>query len=132
LAACTKSEAELTKDDRTKIDAIVAEDMKASKAMAEADAASRTSNVALALQAIDGKAKPAIEAGLKAAKADFKTAWGRAHRDTLARILEDRRAELGPYAEAVKSGDAEKLVGAIGEQAKIERRAMAAIDELGR
>lgn len=125
---CTKSDAELRQDDRQSIEAIAAEDVRASRAMAEADTAARKGDVPGALDAVDNRARPAIEAGLRlASSADPKTEWGRTRRDTFAKLLEDRRAELGPYREAVKSGDAEKLVTAIDAQAKIERRAIAAI-----
>lgn len=128
FSGCTKSDAELRQDDRQRIEAIAAEDVRASKAMAEADNAARKGDVPAALDAVDNRAQPAIEAGLRlTSSADPKTDWGRTRRDTFAKLLEDRRAELGPYREAVKSGDAEKLVAAIEAQAKIERRAIAAI-----
>ncbi len=128
FSGCTKSEAELRQDDRAKIEAIVVEDVRASKAMAEADAAARNGDVPAAIDAVDHRAQPAIEAGLRlTASADPKTEWGRAQRDVFARILEDRRAELTPYRDAIRSTDAERLVAAIDAQAKIERRAIAAI-----
>lgn len=129
---CTKSEAQLEADDRAQIVLLITEDQRASRAMAEADDATRKGTTDVALQALDERARPAIEAGLRAGHADLKTEWGRSRRDTFVRILEDRRAELGRYSDAIKSGDADKLIGAIEAQAKIERRAMAAIAEVGR
>ena len=130
FSGCSKSDAELRQEDRAKLERIVEEDLRASKAMADADKAARDGSVPAALEAIDHRARPAIEAGLRlTSSADPKTEWGRARRDTFASILEDRRSELGPYRDAVKSGDAEKLVSAIEAQAKIERRAIAAIAE---
>ena len=128
FSGCTKSAAELRQDDRVTLEQIVAEDVRASKAMADADTAARSGDVPTALAAVDNRAKPAIEAGLRlATSAEPKTEWGRTRRDTFATILADRRSELVPYREAVKSGDAAKLVAAIEAQAKIERRAIAAI-----
>jgi hypothetical protein len=130
-AACTKSEGELKQDDRARIELIVADDVRASKAMADADTAARKGDVPGAIEVIDTRAKPAIESGLRAvANADPKTEWGRGKRNLFAKILEDRRAEIGPYTEAVKSGDAEKLIDVIETQAKIERRAITAIADL--
>ena len=128
FSGCTKSEAELRQDDRATIEAIVVEDVRASRALADADAAARKGDVPAALDAVDHRAEPAIEAGLRlTASADPKTEWGRARRDVFAGILQDRRAELGRYREALKSGDPQKLISAIDAQAKIERRAIAAI-----
>jgi len=131
FSGCTKSDAELRQDDRARLEAIVAEDVRASKAMAEADTAARNGDARAALDAVDRRAEPAIEAGLRlTSSAEPRTEWGRARRDAFATILADRRSELGPYREAVKTGDVEKLVSAIEAQAKIERRAIAAIAEV--
>jgi len=129
LAGCTKTDAELRREDRTVIELIVAEDVRASEAMAEADAAARAGDVAKAIDVLDHRAGPAIEAGLRTAEAAApRSAWGRARREAFASILGERRAELGPYREAVRSGDAEKLVAAVEAQARIERRAVAAVE----
>ncbi|MDF2693501.1 MAG: hypothetical protein K0S65_1884 [Labilithrix sp.] len=130
LLSCTKSTEELKHDDRAKLDAIIGEDLRASKAMAEADRAVREGNVTVALDAVDHRAQPAIEAGLRlTAAAEPKTDWGRARRDAFVQVLEARRAELPPYRDAVKSGDPEKLIAAIEAQARIERRAITAAAE---
>jgi hypothetical protein len=123
------SEEELLKDDRRELELIVAQDLRASKAMTEADAATRRGDTAAALDALDQRAKPAIETGLRIAhdRPEMKTAWGQERQSTFVKILEDRRAELDPYREAVKSGDITKLIAAIESQAKIERRAIVAV-----
>lgn len=129
--ACTKSEAELRQEDRAKIGLIVAEDVRASTAMGEVDQAARKGDVLGALDTIEKRAKPAIEAGLKVTTTvEPKTAWGHSKRSVLSKILEDRRAEIGPYTEALKSGEREQLVDALEAQAKIERRALAAVAEV--
>ena len=131
FSGCTKSDAELRQADRAKLESIVAEDVRASKAMAAADAAARSGDVRTSLDVVDRRAEPAIEAGLRlTSSADLRTDWGRTRRDAFVSILTDRRSELGPYRDAVKSGDAEKLVSAIEAQAKIERRAIAAIADV--
>ncbi len=131
LGACTKGEAELQRDDRAKIDLIVAEDVRASHAMAEADAASRRGDLPAALQAIEGRARPAIQDGLRLARAtETRTAWGSAKRGTFREILAARDAELAAYTAALKSDDPATLIAAIEAQAAIERRAVLAVDEV--
>lgn len=127
LEGCTKSEAELRQEDRPKIELIIEQDVRASKAMAEADDAARKGNIPGAIEALDQRAKPAIEAGLeRAQRTETKTEWGRSKKETLGKILSDRKAEIGPYAEAIKSSDPQKLLDSMEAQAKIERRALAA------
>jgi hypothetical protein len=129
LPGCAKSEGELRAGDRPAIEAIAAADVRASKAMADADTSARKGDLIAALDAVEQRAKPAIEGGLReVASAHPTTEWGRTKRDVLAKILEDRRAELGPYTEALRSGDAAELIRAIETQAAIERRALAAAD----
>ena len=131
LTACTKSEPELKADDRALLERIVAEDVRASKGMAEADEAARKGDVPAALEAVDQRVTPAIEAGPRITSAsEPRTEWGRAKAHAFTRILEDRRAEVGPYKQAVQSGDATKLIAVIESQAKIERRALTAIAEV--
>jgi hypothetical protein len=130
---CSKDagrEADLLRDDRARMELIIAEDMRASRAMAEADEAARRGDVPGAIEAVEARARPAIEAGLTAAHIQARTSWGLAKQDALVKILADRKAELTPYTEAVKSNDPQKLVGSIEAQAKIERRAIAAVQEV--
>ena len=136
LDGCTKEtpappspEQDPKQADRAKLEHIVAQDLRASKAMTEADTAARKNDITIALDAIDHRGRPAIDAGLRAAteaRPEMKTEWGRTRLETFVKLLEDRRAELEPYREAVKTGNLEKLIAAIESQAKIERRAIAA------
>ena len=62
----------------------------------------------------------------------MKSAWGKAKRDELVGILRDRKAEMPKYEEAVRTGDAEKMLTAIQAQAAIERRALATVSRRAR
>jgi hypothetical protein len=127
-AACAKSEADLRQEDRARLEPILVEDESAARAMADADRAQRKGDVLAALDALDSRAKPAIELGLRiATTADARTDWGRSKKELLAKNLEERRAELGPYREAVVSNDVEKLLVALQAQTRIEGHALAAV-----
>lgn len=127
-SACTKAEPELRAEDRPELKKIVEQDVRASKAMHAADDAVAKGDAKAALDLVDTQAKPAIDEGIRLADgAAPRTAWGRAKRDAIAAVLRDRKSELPRYTEAVKSGDAEKLLAAIEAQAAIERRALVAV-----
>ncbi len=128
LCACTKAEPELRAEDRPELKKIVAEDVRASQALHAADEAAAKGDAKAALDLVDRQAAPAIDEGLRLADATApRTAWGRAKRDAIAAVLRDRKTELPRYTDALKSGDPEKLLGAIEAQAVIERRALAAV-----
>ncbi len=126
--ACTKAEPELRAEDRPDLTKLVEQDIRASKAMHAADDAVARGDAKAALDLVDAQARPAIDEGLRLADGTApRTAWGRAKRDAVAAVLRDRKNELPRYTEAVKSGDAEKLLAAIQAQAEIERRALVAV-----
>lgn len=130
FAGC-KSEADKRREDKAMLEMLIAEDVKASNAMGEAEKASRKGDVIGALAALDSKAKPAVESGLRIAGVQSpSTEWGRAKKASLTKVLEDRRAELGPYREALASNDNQKLVDSLEAQQKIEARALALVVEV--
>jgi hypothetical protein len=59
------------------------------------------------------------------------TPWGKQKRDALAGVLRDRKNAMPGYEEAVKSGDLDKMLGAMQAQAEIEKRALGTVAELG-
>ena len=106
----------------------MAADIRASQAMHAADEALANGDPNAAVTALDDRARPAIDEGLRLAEAArVETAWGRAKRDAVEAVLRDRKTELQRYTSAVKSGDPEALVVAIEAQARIERRALTAV-----
>jgi hypothetical protein len=133
VAACSKAapapdEATLRADDKRELEGVVAIDVRASKAMRDADDATRVGDAGAASLALTSRAVPAVDEALRATEtATMKTAWGKAKRDELAAILRDRKAEMPKYDEAVKSNDPEKMLAAIQAQASIERRALTTV-----
>lgn len=132
LAACSKpappDEATLRADDKRELERIVAIDVRASRAMRDADDASRVGDAGAAAAAVSGRARPAVDEALRAAEASaMKSEWGKGKRAELIGIFEDRKAEMPKYEEAVKGSDPEKMLDAIQAQAAIERRALATV-----
>ena len=133
LAACSKQapvpdEATLRAEDKRALEGVVAIDVRASRAMRDADDATRVWDAGAASLAVTSRAEPAVDEALRAAEgATMKSEWGKAKRDELAAILRDRKAEMPKYDEAVKSNDPEKMLTAIQAQAAIERRALATV-----
>lgn len=131
--ACTKAEppkdeAALRGEDRPRLEELVERDVRASRAMREADDAARQGDAGAAVDLVETRAKPAVDEGLRIAEgAPMKSAWGTARKDELAALLRERKAEMPKYEDAVKSGDPEKMLGAIQAQATLERRAIAAV-----
>jgi hypothetical protein len=130
--ACSKAappdEATLRAEDKRELERIVAIDVRASRAMREADDATRVGDAGAAALAVTSRAAPAVEEALRAAEgATMKSEWGKAKRDELAAILRDRRSEMPKYEAAVKGDDPEKMLTAIQAQAAIERRALTTV-----
>lgn len=131
-AACSKAappdEATLRADDKRELERVVAIDVRASRAMRDADEATRVGDAGAATLAVAQRARPAVDEALRAAEAAaLKSEWGRLKRDELVAILRDRKAEMPKYEQAVTTGDPEKLLAAIQAQAAIERRALATV-----
>jgi hypothetical protein len=130
LLGC-KSEADKRREDKAMLEMVIVEDVKASNAMGEAEKASRKGDVIGALDALDSRAKPAVESGLRiAGTQNPSTDWGRTKKASLTKVLEDRKAELGPYREALASNDKQKLIDSLETQQKIETRALALVVEV--
>ncbi|MBX3188684.1 MAG: hypothetical protein KF819_16825 [Labilithrix sp.] len=140
LVACSKrepplegdatrtDESALRADDRRALERVVGIDVKASRAMREADDAARAGDAGAAASILSTQARPAIDEAIRAAASvEMKTEWGRAKRDEVMGILRDRKAEIPKYEEAVTSGDPEKMLAAIQAQAAIERRALTTV-----
>ncbi len=132
LCACSRggppNDADARAEDQRTLEQIVALDLRASRAMREADTATGNGNGAEAVALVATRAKPAVEEGLRAAaSARLLTPWGRSKRDELASILHDRDAEMPRYEDAARGADPSKLLAAIEAQAAIERRALATV-----
>ncbi|AKV02414.1 hypothetical protein AKJ09_09077 [Labilithrix luteola] len=118
--------------DEKALEALVLLDVRASKAMREADAAAHAGELEKALDIVSKRARPAIEEGLRTGEAvTTKTRWGQAKREELLGILRDRKAEMPRYEEAVRGNDPEKMLASVEAQAAIERRALRAVGEFG-
>jgi hypothetical protein len=134
-AGCSKpsppDEATLRAEDRSELERVVAIDVRVSVAMRDADDATRAGDAGAASIAVTGRAVPAVDEALAAAESStMKSAWGKQKRDELLAILRDRKAEMAPYDDAVKTGDPEKMLHAIQAQAGIERRALATVSQV--
>lgn len=133
LLACSRrdavpDEATMRAEDKRALERVVAIDVRASQAMREADEAAQAGDAGAASLAVTSRALPSVEEALRAAEAaPVRSAWGKAKRDELVGILRDRKAEMPKYEEAVRTGDAEKMLAAIQSQAAIERRALATV-----
>lgn len=126
--ACVKDEARLRADDRADLARIVEVDLAVSRAMKEADDASRRGDVPLAKAAVKDRALPNVQSGLALATGIApRTEWGRERKAELVRVLEDRAREMPSYEQALASGDLAKTLAAVEAQAAIERRALAAV-----
>ncbi len=120
----------LREADKRELERLIALDVRASKAMRDADDAAQKADggAAAASERIAKTARPAIETALSSTEAaSMKTDWGRAKKEALAAVLRDRKAELPKYEEAIKGDDPEKMLAAIQTQADIERRALAVV-----
>jgi hypothetical protein len=127
LTACT-TEAQKRDIDKAKLERIVELDQAASNAMKEADDLAIKGNPQGALERLDARAKPSIGDAIRNAEnAEMGTPWGKTKRDELLGVIRERSKEMPGYEEAVKSGDAAKLLSAMEAQAGIERRALAAV-----
>lgn len=133
IAACSRQEpqgdeASRRGEDRRALERIVAIDVRASRAMREADEATRDGDAGAARLAVTRRATPAVDEAIAALdSATMKSTWGRAKSVELASILRDRKAEMPKYEQAVATGDPEQLLAAIQAQAAIERRALATV-----
>ncbi len=133
LLACSKQEpapdeTTLRADDKRELERVVAIDVRASQAMRQADEAAQAGDAGAASLAVTSRALPSVDEALRIAEgATMKSAWGKAKRDELVSILRDRKAEMPKYDEAVRTGDAEKMLTVIQAQAAIERRALATV-----
>lgn len=133
LLACSRQqpapdEATLRAEDKRELERVVAIDVRASQAMRDADDAAQAGDAGAASLAVTGRALPSVDEALRTAEgATMKSTWGKAKRDELVGILRDRKAEMPKYEEAVRTGDAEKMLTAIQAQAAIERRALATV-----
>jgi len=124
----TEDESTLRAQDRAKLEQLVPLDVQASRAMKDADDATRTRDAGAALDVVAKRAAPAIDEARRAVEgATMRTAWGSAKRDELAAILRDRQAEIPRYEEAIREGDPEKMLEVVRVQASIERRAIATV-----
>lgn len=127
LAACSKpepDEATLRAGDKIELERLVALDVKASKAMRDADDVSMK-DAGAAGDILSTRARPSIDLATSSVEAAaMKTEWGRAKKEALLAVLRDRKAELPKYEEAIKGGDPDKMLAAIQAQADIERRAL--------
>lgn len=127
LVGCSKpepDEATLRAGDKMELERLVALDVRASKAMRDADDVSMK-DAGAAGDILSKRARPSIDLATSSAEAaSMKTEWGRAKRDALLAVLRDRKAELPKYEEAIKGGDPDKMLAAIQAQADIERRAL--------
>ena len=133
LLACSRQqaapdEATLRAEDKRELERVVAIDVRASQAMRDADEAAQAGDAGAASVAVTSRAVPSIDEALRTAEgATMKSVWGKSKRDELVGILRDRKAEMPKYEEAVRTGDAEKMLTAIQAQAAIERRALATV-----
>jgi hypothetical protein len=132
LLACSRAavpdEATLRAEDKHELERVIALDVRASRAMREADDATRDGDAGAAALAVTARAAPAVDEALAAAgSASLKSAWGKGKRDELTALLLDRKAAMPLYAEAVKGNDPEKMLAAIQAQAALERRALATV-----
>jgi hypothetical protein len=133
LTACSRQaapvdEAALRKEDRAALERVILLDVRASQAMKSADEAAIKGDAGAATDAVDKRALPALDEAIRTAEgAQMKTPWGVERRDGLLAVLRARKAEMPRYEEAVKSGDPEKMLGAVEAQAAIERRALGAV-----
>jgi hypothetical protein len=126
LLACTKSEEALQKDDRTKLAQLAAIDQRVSRAMKDADDLAMKGDAKAAVDRVETEAKPAVtEASQSCDALKMESAWGKERQNALCLVVADRKSEMPRYIEAVKSGDASKLLAAMEAQAAIERRALA-------
>jgi hypothetical protein len=131
--ACSKpapipDETTMRAEDKRTLEGVVAIDVRASRAMRDADDATRAGDAGAASLAVTSRAAPAVDEALHAAEsATMQSEWGKAKREEMAAILRDRKAEMPRYDEAVKSNDPEKMLAAIQAQAAIERRALTTV-----
>jgi hypothetical protein len=137
LFACTESReadaAAAERRDRDALAKVIAVDVRASRAMHDADEAAMTGDAGAALDIVAARASPAVDEGLGLLdRAAAESAWGRQKKEAIGGILRDRKAEMPRYADAVRSGEPGKLVDAMRAQAEIERRAVATVADLNR
>jgi hypothetical protein len=131
-SACTESKSVRSeKHDRDSLAKVVEHDMHASQAMRDADEAATKGDAGAALDIISHRATPAVDEGLALLEnTTVDTEWGKTKKSAVEGVLRDRKKEMPRYEDAVKSGDIEKMVGAMQAQAEIERRALGTVKSL--
>ena len=135
LNACSKAdppdESALRAEDKRQLEHVVAIDVRASKAMRDADDATHLGDAGAATDFVANRARPAVDEALRAANGTtMRTAWGTTMRTQLLEVLRDRAAEMPAYEEAITSRDPEKMLIAVQAQAAIERRALETVGKL--
>ncbi|HEY2513826.1 MAG TPA: hypothetical protein VGI39_23320, partial [Polyangiaceae bacterium] len=113
--------------DRARLAAVVDADQVLDRAFKAADDASRAGQDAKAADLLEGEVvHAAADAIAEAEREPLESAWAKARRDALVRVLRDRQASIAPYAQATRGEDLEAKLAAVQTQIELQKRALAA------
>ncbi len=106
---------------------ILAADLKAEHALKGVGEKEKAQKDDEAATLLESSVIPATDAAISLARgADLGTDWGRARREEMLSVMNDRRAELPRYVTALRAHDMEAQLASVQKQIDIERRAMVA------
>ena len=111
--------------DRAQLAALVQQDKEIDMLLHQADLATSKGQGAEAATIISDRAAPATSTLIdQASRFSPASGWGRARRDELAGLLQDRARSMGEYANALRSDDLRRVVEQLEAQRSLERRAL--------
>ena len=120
--ACTRPDPAAL--DRVELQQAIAADQALGRALAEADDAAHAGDVQKADDIFKRKVSPAADAALASARAvEPRSAWGRAKKDALVTLEQDRKNAVDPFAAALRGEDLDAKLAAYEKQLDLERRA---------
>ncbi len=94
------------------------------RAIKEAEDSAHAGDVAKADDIFKRKVGPAADAALAAARGvEARSAWGKAKKDALVTLEQDRKDAIDPFAAALRGDEPEKKLAAYEKQIDLERRA---------
>ncbi len=122
MVACTREDPGAL--DQAALRGAMAADDALDRALKDADDAAHGGHTDQADDIFKRKVSPAADAALAAAQSVApRTAWGKAKKDALVTLEQDRKGAIDPFAAALRGDDPEKKLAAYEKQLDLERRA---------
>lgn len=118
--------------DRTAIEGVLQPDQRASELLRQADALAVQRRSDEAARLVDAQVVVACDQAIAQAGAlQPQSRWGRAKLAEAFALLEERRRSARTYAEALRSGDAERVLDQMQAQKAVEQKALTVRSAMG-